>query len=57
MKTSPIYPQGHEDREAQKLLDRIEKKLQAKSTPQATAPKQCSKRGLSRNQAVEFDVR
>ena len=32
MKTTPIYPLGREDREAQKLLDRIEKNLQAKST-------------------------
>jgi hypothetical protein len=42
MKTiPPIYPLGREDREAQKLLDRI-KMLQAKGTaPQTTAPKQC----------------
>jgi hypothetical protein len=40
MKTSPNY-QCHEDREAQKLLDRI-KTLQAKAPPsQSTAPKQC----------------
>jgi hypothetical protein len=40
MKTTPIYPQGHEDREAQKLLDRI-KTLQAKGTaPQTTSAKQ-----------------
>jgi hypothetical protein len=31
MKTTPIYPLGREDREAQKLLDRI-KTLQAKGT-------------------------
>ena len=34
MKTSPNSPQCHEDRKAQKLLDRIDKKLQAKSSAQ-----------------------
>jgi hypothetical protein len=40
MKTSPNYPQLHEDRKAQVLLDRIDKKLQEKNSPQAAAPKQ-----------------
>jgi hypothetical protein len=43
MKTTPNYPQRHEDRKAQKLLDRIGKKLQEKGTTQnslqAASPK------------------
>jgi hypothetical protein len=35
MKTSQNYPQCHEDRKAQELLDRIDKKLQEKATKQA----------------------
>ena len=35
MKTSPKYPLCHEDRKAQKLLDRIDKKLREKATAQA----------------------
>ena len=34
MRASRKYPQFHEDRKAQKLLDRIDKKLQAKNVPQ-----------------------
>jgi hypothetical protein len=34
MKTSTHYPKFHEDRKAQKLLERIDKKLQEKSTTQ-----------------------
>jgi hypothetical protein len=45
MKTSPNYPQSHEDRKAQKLLNRIDEKLQAKyisqNSPKATSPKEC----------------
>jgi hypothetical protein len=44
LKTSPHYPQCHEDRKAQKLLERIDKKLQEKSATrnslQAPYPKQ-----------------
>jgi hypothetical protein len=44
MKTSPKFPQFHEDRKAQQLLDRIDKKLQEQGTRQeslqAAAPKQ-----------------
>ena len=44
MKTSPKYPQCHEDRKAQELLDRIDKKLQENGTTQnslqAASPKQ-----------------
>jgi hypothetical protein len=42
MKTSPNYPQLHEDRKAQKLLERIGKKLQEKNSLQAAAPKTTS---------------
>jgi hypothetical protein len=45
MGTIPKYPQCHEDRKAQKVLDRIDKKLQAKNIPQnsnLTSPKQSS---------------
>jgi len=44
MKTSPKYPLCHEDRKAQKLLNRIDKKLREKATAQAlqaASPKQC----------------
>jgi len=45
MKTSPNYPQCPEDRKVQKLVDRIDKKLQEKGTTQnslqAASPKQC----------------
>jgi hypothetical protein len=45
MKTSLIYPQCHQDRKAQKLLDRSDKMLHAKGTNQnslqAASPKQC----------------
>ncbi|HKM46707.1 MAG TPA: hypothetical protein VJX69_03935 [Terriglobales bacterium] len=44
MKTSPNYSRRHEDRKAQKLLERIDKKLQEKGTTQnslqAASPKQ-----------------
>ena len=43
-RTRPNYPQCHEDRKAQKLLDRIDKKLQKKGTTlnslPAASPKQ-----------------
>lgn len=45
MKTSLIYPQCYQDRKAQKLLNRIDKILQATGTKQnslqAASPKQC----------------
>ena len=34
VETGPNRPQRHEDRKAQKLLDRIDKKLQTKGTRQ-----------------------
>jgi hypothetical protein len=34
MKTSPNYPQRHQDRKAQELLDRSDKKLRENKTTQ-----------------------
>jgi hypothetical protein len=46
MKASPKYPQCHQDRKVQKLLDRIDKKLREKATmqnsPQAASQNKCS---------------
>jgi non-homologous end joining protein Ku len=43
MKASPNHPQYNEDRKAQKLLERIDKKLKEKgqNALQAAPPKQC----------------